>query len=459
MEDRKQWSHHSGSVFVKLVAIMFAMAAFLLLMVAGFFWLIISPNFSFSVDRLAREYAAAIAVTAPDRQTAIEIRNRLDVPIRYEGPGSNWTTDDDLPSIAEVRAGFVHRSQPGRDYYLVPAANGGTYLFAWNLIQPMRAVHIRLLVLLLFLMLAVLLSAHAVLKLLLRPVRWLGEGVEQLGSGQLDIVLPVRTRDEFGALTDAFNRMVRRVREMIQARDRLLLDVSHELRSPLTRMKVALELLPEGESKEELAIDIGEMELMVAELLELERLRDGRGLNPSFQDLVPILRDMTVRFNKRRPGVGFIAPSQSIQLNLDGDKVRTVLRNLLENAFKYSLPDSRPVEVSCAQNEDAVTVRVSDYGPGIPTEDSASLFEPFFRVDRSRSKKTGGYGLGLSISKRIMEAHGGAISFENNPGRGASFILTFPRSASKADTGVFEPLLHSKQAPVLLSEMHDKNRN
>lgn len=432
MEDHKQRPRHRGSVFAKLVAIMFAMAACLLLMVAGFFWLIISPNFSFSVDRLAREYAAAIAVTAPNRQTAIEIRNCLDVPIRYEGPGGNWATDNDLPTIAEVRAGSVHRSPRGRDYYLVTAPNGGTYLFAWNLIQPMRAVHIRLLVLLLFLMLAVLLSAHAALKLLLRPVRWLGEGVERLGSGELDIVLPIRTGDEFGALTDAFNRMVRRVCEMIQARDRLLLDVSHELRSPLTRMKVALELQPEGESKEELATDIGEMELMVAELLELERFRNGRGLNLSFQDLAPILREMAVRFNKKHPGVCFVAPSQSIQLKIDEDKVRTVLRNLLENAFKYSLPDSRPVEISCAQNEDSVTVGISDDGPGIPTEDAASLFEPFFRVDRSRSKKTGGYGLGLSICKRIMEAHGGGISFDNNPGRGASFILTFPRAASKA---------------------------
>ena len=175
MEDRKHWSHHRGSVFAKLVAIMFAMAACLLLMVAGFFWLIISPNFSFSVDRLAREYAAAIAVTAPDRQTAMQIRNRLDVPLRYEGPGGNWETDNDLPSVAEVRAGSVHRSPQGRDYYLVPAPNGGAYLFAWNLIQPMRTVHTRLLVLLLFLMVAVLLSAHAVLKLLLRPVRWLSE--------------------------------------------------------------------------------------------------------------------------------------------------------------------------------------------------------------------------------------------------------------------------------------------
>lgn len=113
------------------------------------------------------------------------------------------------------------------------------------------------------------------------------------------------------------------------------------------------------------------------------------------------------------------------------------------------------MEISCAQYEDSATVRVSDDGPGIPTEDTASLFEPFFRVDRSRSKKTGGYGLGLSICKRIMEAHGGDIAVQNNPGRGVAFVLTFPRSASKVDTDIPEPLLHSKGAPVLLSEMHD----
>lgn len=439
-----EWRRHSrGSVFAKLVAIMLAMASCLLLMVAGFFWLIVSPNFSLSIDDLARKYAAAIATIAPNRDTAMQIRNSLDVLIRYEDSGGSWSTDNTLPSIAEVRAGTAHLSPPWRDYYLVPAPNGGTYLFAWNLIQPMRAVHLRLLLLLLFLMLVVLLSAHAVLKLLLRPVRWLGEGVAQLSDGKLDVVLPVRTRDEFGSLTDAFNRMVRRVREMIQARDQLLVDVSHELRSPLTRMKVALELLPESESKEQVVADVCEMEMLVAELLEMEKLRDSRGLNPSFQDLVPILREVGARFKNRRPGVRVIAASEELLLEINRDKVRTVLRNLLENALKYSLPDSRPVEISAERTDGRVLIRVSDDGPGIPIEHADRIFEPFFRVDRSRSKKTGGYGLGLSICKRIMEAHGGDISFQNSPVRGTSFILTFPEFASKCNRSPGLPVLPS----------------
>jgi signal transduction histidine kinase len=107
------------------------------------------------------------------------------------------------------------------------------------------------------------------------------------------------------------------------------------------------------------------------------------------------------------------------------------LRYLLENAVKYCLADSRAVEITLEQDADAVTLRICDDGPGIPQADIASLFEPFFRVDRSRSKKTGGYGLGLSICKRIMEAHGGRITVTNNPGRrGASFVLGFQRIAS-----------------------------
>jgi signal transduction histidine kinase len=190
-------------------------------------------------------------------------------------------------------------------------------------------------------------------------------------------------------------------------------------------------------------------------LIELERLRDGRGLNPSFQDLAPILREVTARFNSRRPGVHVSATSQEIELNIDADKVRTVLRNLLENAFKYSLPDSRPVEISCAQSDQAVVIRVSDDGPGIPTQDVAGLFEPFFRVDRSRSKKTGGYGLGLSICKRIMEAHSGDIVFQSNPGRGASFVLTFPIPTSKVGIDLPESSPRSKLSPVMLSGTHD----
>jgi signal transduction histidine kinase len=288
--------------------------------------------------------------------------------------------------------------------------------------------HVGLLVLLPLVIVAIVLTAHAFLRHLLRPLRILSDGVARVGEGELDVQLPRSTRDEFGRLTDAFNQMVGRVRDMIGARDQLLIDVSHELRSPLTRMKVTLEFLPADEQRARLAGDVVEMERMVTELLELERLRMGRGISTAREDLMAIIREVAQTLQDNPPGVRVVSTSRDVLVDVDGEKIRTVLRNLVENAIKYSLRDSHPVEMSVAENADTVVLRVTDDGAGIPESDAEHVFEPFFRVDRSRSKGTGGYGLGLSICKRIMEAHGGSIALEPALGRGASFVLTFPKS-------------------------------
>src|SRR4029079_18142008 len=116
----------------------------------------------------------------------------------------------------------------------------------------------------------------------------------------------------------------------------------------------------------------------------------------------------------------------ALAVDLDALGLRTVLRNLLDNAVKYALPDSRPIELSARREPGLLIVAVRDDGPGIPAGALPHLFEPFFRVDRSRSRKTGGYGLGLSICKRIVEAHGGRLEASNNEGRGACFVMSFP---------------------------------
>jgi signal transduction histidine kinase len=428
MSERALIRHVRQSVFTKLVAIMLAMAATLLALVVGFFLVYLGPVMNASIDGVVHEYMHTVAATAPSYERAKEIGDRLAVQTRYEGPDGAWATADDLPSAPEARR-WGHGSISGRHYYVMAAPNGGSYVFAWKVPERMYTAHLVVPAVVLLLVAAVVFAAHGVLRRVLLPLRWLADGVAKLSDGHLDVVVPKRSGDEFGALTEAFNRMVGRVKDMIRARDQLLLDVSHELRSPLARLKFALALADKPEMKSRMAADIAEMELMIGELLDLERLRDGAGIRTTRQDLVPILHDIGKNFHERPPGVSVAPTASEIVAEVDADRIRTVIRNLLENAIKYSLPDSHPVEVSASQNGTGVVIRVTDDGPGISEADKASVFEPFFRVDRSRSKKTGGYGLGLSIAKRIVEAHGGTIAVESNAPRGASFVVTLPNAA------------------------------
>jgi signal transduction histidine kinase len=372
MDERLQtwWSAIHTSVFAKLMAIMVTLAACLLLLVTLFFWLAIAPRLNTTIHRM----------TQP------------------EGRGHS----------------SAHASSPAAPRETVASSPD--------------AAHAIVLAVLLFVMAAVVLSAHRVLNRLLQPLRALTDGVDRLSAGQLDVVVTTNARDEFGRLTDAFNQMVGRVRDMVRARDQLLLDVSHELRSPVTRLKVALELVPDTGMKARMSADVAEMEIMIGELLELERLRDGPRISRVRHNVVSIVADVAGNFRDRPPNVRVVPGKPEILVDIDPDRIRTVIRNLLENAIKFSLPDSRPVEVFVGQNGEQAVIRVTDDGPGVPEADMSRVFEPFFRVDRSRSRKTGGYGLGLSIARRIVEAHGGLIAVENHPQRGVSFIVTLPGS-------------------------------
>jgi signal transduction histidine kinase len=367
---RARWRAIHTSVFAKLMAIMVTLAACLLLLVTLFFWLAMAPRLTTTIHRMTQpEGGEHSGVHAPPSAAPREI------------VGSSQDT-----------------------------------------------AHAVVLIVLLLVMAAVVLSAHRVLNRLLQPLRALSDGVDRLSAGELDVVVATTARDEFGRLTEAFNQMVGRVRDMVRSRDQLLLDVSHELRSPVTRLKVALELTGDADLKARMAADLAEMEIMIGELIELERLRDGRGLKTARQDVVPILEDIARNVHDRPPGVRLVPVKSPVIAEFDADRIRIVIRNLLENAIKYSLPESRAVEISAAENGERISISVSDNGPGIPEDDLPNLFEPFFRVDRSRSRKTGGYGLGLSIAKRIVEAHGGTIGVKNNAERGASFIVTLPKA-------------------------------
>jgi signal transduction histidine kinase len=270
-------------------------------------------------------------------------------------------------------------------------------------------------------------GSYFAVRWLFRPLRWLDDGVVQLAQGNFDHQVPVRKNDELGELAVAFNNMSAKVQEMMRSKEQLLLDVSHELRTPVTRMKLALEFVEDKNSRAKIQSDLHEMEAMISELLESARLTTDYGtLNMLHINIVPLIEKMIKSYNDVPPGIRAIGEWPATYLNIDEERIKTVFSNIFENAVKYSGHQTQPVEIWMHRVNSQWNVHIRDYGHGIPQRDLAHIFEPFYRVDKSRSSATGGYGLGLSMCKKIMNAHGGDITVQSEMGTYTEFSLTFP---------------------------------
>lgn len=257
----------------------------------------------------------------------------------------------------------------------------------------------------------------------IKPVHELERGVRELSQGNLDVVLKVTGRDEIGRISATFNQMTVQLRKMIQARDQLLLDVSHELRTPITRARIALEMMDDSPGKISVLDDLREMEIMITEILETERLRNSNNhLTLSEISVKDLVQECTSAFRIHEGNIRVHAISEAISFRVDRIKIGIVLKNLLDNALKYSAEAIKPVEVSVIDQPDQLIIQIEDFGPGIPEDKKDLLFEPFYRVDTSRSRKTGGYGLGLHLSKKIMEAHEAEIRLVNKTGKETGLI-------------------------------------
>ena len=219
-------------------------------------------------------------------------------------------------------------------------------------------------------------AIYLILRKQLKPIKALHEGVRAIGEGNLDFEIRTNSVDELGQLALSFNHMTRRIRESLQARDQLLLDVSHELRSPLTRMLVALEFLEDDKTRQTLHRNIKHMEAMVTEILETERLNSSYGgLQPESVNILDLLMDTCKNYQDQKPGVVLQCSPEDLMVSVDPARVTTILNNLLSNAIRHSNAKD-PIEVTCSREQGKVLVKVQDYGSGIPKEDLPHIFEP-----------------------------------------------------------------------------------
>lgn len=311
-----------------------------------------------------------------------------------------------------------------------------------HLLTPLMLVSALLLMLGLFLI--------PLVRYLMRPLRTLSEALHKVSSGDFS-QLPEMDA-EFQPMVEAFNHMTTEVQAMLKEKQRLIADVSHELRSPLARMRVSMELLSkEGKGKakyiERAIYEIEELDHLINDLLDVSALE----LNAKHAPLEQIdviqwvsstLDSHQLWFEQHHVSVHRHFDAQGKPLRIEGRQhlLDRVLNNLLSNLIKHAPSDS-DADIFINARSESVIITLRDRGPGVPPEAMAKLTEPFYRVDTSRTRRTGGTGLGLAIVQKIMALHHGEITFAtpSDGDGGLEVVLRFPSAEHFHKTGPLSP--------------------
>lgn len=347
--------------------------------------------------------------------------------VRYIAPEGEWASAEDVPDTAIVRKYSRNRDvfwYRKRLISLFSTDNGIVILQASNPFGQF-SVPPDILLTWLILLAGIFGMVHITIRRWLAPVRAMQVGVKKISEGDFSVSLPETTGDELGLLVQSFNRMAQQIRNDIRSRDQLLRDISHELRSPLSRMLLALEFLPEGLSRQTIRNNIITLEKMTGSILEEERLDSPFGKIKREEIELCSLIDEIIAEKKNTSGSIRILSEGSVQLRADRERLRIVFSNIIDNALKYAPSGKELVEVHIRQEKLTVDVHVIDNGIGIPEDELPFVFEPFYRIDKAR-KHSKGYGLGMSLAKKIIDAHNGKITIKSTPDKGTAVLIRLP---------------------------------
>jgi signal transduction histidine kinase len=359
----------------------------------------------------------------PSVERAQALVQTLPLSVRIEGPVVNWDSHPTKHPLLGTSSWDARH--PNHELRLLEyrSADGHHIRFglgdiSWEQ-QPRQIGWITLAVLL-----ALTALAYAYVRRLLRPLDDIRAGAQRFGAGDFSQTIPLRWRDELGDLAGQINTMAHDIAQMLDAKRTLLLAMSHELRSPLTRARLHAELLPDDPTLPEiqsaraaLLRDLGEMRDLITDLLESERLASPHAalsLEPT--NLAALVREV-ISALPNAPALKLETAQDMPLLAVDRTRIRLLLRNLLDNALRHGADATMPLELELSHLEQQVQLRVRDYGPGVDEAQLARLAEPFFRPDSARQRATGGVGLGLYLCRLVAQAHGGTLSLRNaHPG-------------------------------------------
>ncbi|MEE4295514.1 MAG: HAMP domain-containing sensor histidine kinase [Wenzhouxiangella sp.] len=379
----------------------------------------------------------------PDIDRALAMTEQVPIDIRLTGPDLDWASHPDFPSVERLAFGNAEAFSAEVQTWLTDlqdvefaALDGRGYLRMANgpytilvatpaLDQPVDER--QLVPVIIAIGLALVLLAYLAVRWLFKPLDEIREGAASIAAGQLEHRIQGIRQDELGDLASEINTMADQVQRMLDAKRQLLLGISHELRTPLSRSKLALELAEADEGLDGVRQDLREMETIIGALLEAERLNDAHhALARSSFTLAEMVDNMLADY--------FARDAERIQVDIDRDlvlfadraRLTLMLKNLIANALRYGRPDEAAVLLQAHQIEGTVRFAVQDHGPGFDDAQAKALGEPFFRSDGSRTRGTGGTGLGLYLARLVAEAHGGSMTLDRQWAQGARLVVRIP---------------------------------
>ena len=368
--------------------------------------------------------------TPPNLNNAIRLAEELDWSIAINNPIMRWSSDNEyrlpvensvlnrtLTPDAEVRSinneDIIMVQREGYDFYLYQRSlnnNNANYVVLY--------IGVALATIVLFL-------NYFMVNKLLDPVRLLRKGAERIRLGDLSFRVKSNRQDELGELTDSINHMADSLQSMLEAKRQLLLAISHELRTPITKAKLRLEFMPESHEKDQLKEDIQEIELLISDLIEAERLNEEHAvLTAEPTPIAAFVEGVCEQFESYSGGVELELPTEDHEVVIDNLRVRLLITNLVNNAIRHG--EGKPITVRVAFDSDFVHLEVEDSGEGIAEEHLSQISEPFYRVDSSRQRNTGGFGLGLYLCRLIVQAHGGELIIQSQLGEGTYIKVKLP---------------------------------
>ena len=383
--------------------------------------------------------------TPPDVAKAQALAQRLPLRIRIDGPSVNWSSHPQ--GRHEARDGSRREARPANPWRPVRLLADG-HRISFGLAALFRDVSrdvsndvaaddspedrprligwATLAALLLLIGLT-----YAVVHRLLRPLADIRAGAMRYGQGDFSQPIQSRRHDELGDLAERINGMAEALHERLEAKRALLLAISHELRSPLTRARLNAELVGDGPAHDALLRDLAQMRDLIADLLESERLAAGHAvLHTAPTDLNALVLEACAAQIDSGELVCHLGNGLP-HLALDPARIRLLLRNLVDNALRHSAGAGSPPVLSTTLNDSAVCLVVRDHGPGVEERQLDRLAQAFYRPDTSRQRRTGGVGLGLYLCRLVAVAHGGTLTFRNAQ-PGLEVLVNLPLAADSA---------------------------